>query len=218
MKYKLAIFDMDGTILDTLEDLKNSTNYVLKKYSFKERSLDEIRRFVGNGLRVLIEKAVPENSGEKVVDELLSDFKEHYEVHKQDFTKPYDGIRDLLAELKKNDIKLAVVSNKPDAAVKILCDQYFNGLFDYSLGEKENIKRKPAPDMAELAVKTLGFSKEECIFIGDSDIDIQTAKNAGLEVIAVLWGFRTKEDLVKEGATVFAAAPKDILDIIYAGN
>jgi len=214
MRYGLAIFDMDGTILNTLEDLKNSTNFVLKKYGFAERSLDEIRCFVGNGLRVLIEKAVPENSDEKTVDKLLSDFKEHYEVHKQDFTKPYDGIREVLEELKKNNIKLAVVSNKPDEAVKELCERYFKGIFDYSLGEKQNIKRKPAPDMVELAVKALGFSKEESIFIGDSEIDIRTADNAELKAIAVLWGFRTKEDLIKEGASLFAAAPKDILSII----
>lgn len=214
--YKLAVFDMDGTILDTLEDLKDSTNFALEKCGYPTRSYDEVRRFVGNGIRKLIERAVPEGLTVEQIDRVHEVFTEHYKVHCADKTKAYDGIKPLLEKLRASGVKTAVVSNKADYGVQELCKEYFDGLFDYAVGEREGIRRKPAPDAVNEALRVLGMSKSEAVYIGDSDVDFETAKNAELPCISVLWGFRDEEFLHEKGATLFVHDPAEIYDIIMA--
>lgn len=214
--YKLAVFDMDGTILDTLEDLKDSTNFALQKCGYPTRTYDEVRRFVGNGIRKLIERAVPEGLSVEKIDRVHEVFTEHYKVHCADKTKAYDGIKPLIEKLRANGVKTAVVSNKADYGVQELCKEYFDGLFDYAIGEREGIRRKPAPDSVNEALRVLGMSKSEAVYIGDSDVDFETAKNAELPCISVLWGFRDEEFLREKGATLFVHDPAEIYDIIMA--
>ena len=214
--YKLAVFDMDGTILDTLEDLKDSTNFALEKCGYPMRSYDEVRRFVGNGIRKLIERAVPEGLTVEQIDRVHEVFTEHYKVHCADKTKAYDGIKPLLEKLRAGGVKTAVVSNKADYGVQELCKEYFDGLFDYAVGEREGIRRKPAPDAVNEALRVLGIDKSEAVYIGDSDVDFETAKNAELPCILVLWGFRDEEFLREKGATLFVHDPAEIYDIVMA--
>lgn len=216
--YKLAIFDMDGTILDTLEDLKDSVNYALCECGYPERSYDEVRSFVGNGIRKLIERAVPNGTSLENIDKVHNAFTEHYKLHCADKTKAYDGIKPLISELRRNGIKTAVVSNKADYGVQELCREYFDGLFDYAVGERDGIRRKPAPDSVNEALRVLGFDKSEAVYIGDSDVDFETAKNAELPCISVLWGFRDEDFLRKIGAKTFVSKPSEILDIILKGD
>ena len=214
MKYELIVFDMDGTILDTLEDLKNSMNYTLRLHNMPERTLDEIRSFVGNGIRKLIERAVPSGTSNDKIDIIHKDFMKHYEVHCADFTKPYNGVNDLIKELRKRGYKTAVVSNKADPAVQDLCIQYFSDLFDLAIGERPEIAKKPAPDMVNSALEQLQISKEDAVYIGDSDVDVATARNSRLDMIAVDWGFRTREFLVEQGAEIIVSKPEEILELV----
>ena len=214
MKYELIVFDMDGTILDTLKDLKNSMNHTLRLYNMPERTLDEIRSFVGNGIRKLIERAAVSGTPETIIEAIHKDFMKHYEVHCADFTKPYDGVNDLILELKSRGYKTAVVSNKAHNAVLDLCEQYFPSLFDLALGEKPEIAKKPAPDMVNLALEKLQISREKAVYIGDSDVDVATARNSNLDMIAVDWGFRTREFLVEQGAKTIVSHPEEILQLV----
>lgn len=214
MKYELLIFDMDGTILDTLEDLKNSMNYTLRLHNMPERTLDEIRKFVGNGIRRLIEQAVISGTSEDKITEIHMDFMKHYEVHCADFTKPYDGINELIRELRSRGYKTAVVSNKANAAVLELCNQYFPGLFDLAIGETPDVARKPAPDMVNLALDHFKISREKAVYIGDSDVDAATARNSNLDLIAVDWGFRSRECLIEQGAKIIISKPEDMLKYV----
>lgn len=214
MKYELIVFDMDGTILDTLEDLKNSMNHTLRLYNMPERTLDEIRSFVGNGIRKLIERAAVSGTPETIIEAIHKDFMKHYEVHCADFTKPYDGVNDLILELKSRGYKTAVVSNKAHDAVLDLCDQFFPALFDLALGEKPEIAKKPAADMVNLALEKLQISREKAVYIGDSDVDVATARNSNLDMIAVDWGFRTREFLVEQGAKTIVSHPEEILQLV----
>lgn len=212
--YKLAVFDMDGTILDTLEDLMDSVNFALSECGYPTRTYDEVRRFVGNGIRKLIERAVPEGLTVEEIDRVHEVFTGYYKVHCADKTKAYDGIKPLLEKLRANGVKTAVVSNKADYGVQELCKEYFDGLFDYAVGEREGIRRKPAPDSVNEALKVLNMDKSEAVYIGDSDVDFETAKNAELPCISVLWGFRDEEFLRERGATLFVRRPEEIFDII----
>lgn len=214
MKYKLIIFDMDGTILNTLEDLADCTNYVLRLNHYPEHPIEDIRQFVGNGIRKLIERAVPENTSLSETDKVFSDFKSYYQEHCADKTKPYKGIPELLKTLRQKGCVTAVVSNKADSAVQKLCNDFFEGCFDYAIGDREGIPKKPAPNsILEILDKT-GISIEKTVYIGDSDVDIATAGNAGTDHIIVTWGFRSKDFLKKCGAVVFAEHPQDILKLI----
>lgn len=212
--YKVAVFDMDGTILDTLEDLKDSVNYALSECGYPQRTYDEVRQFVGNGIRKLIERAVPEGVSVSDIDRVHEVFTGYYKVHCADKTKAYDGIKPLLEELRANGVKTAVVSNKADYGVQELCKEYFDGLFDYAVGEREGIRRKPAPDSVNEALRVLETDKSEAVYIGDSDVDFETAKNAGLPCISVLWGFRDEEFLRSKGASLFVHKPSEILNIV----
>ena len=214
MRYKLAVFDMDGTILNTLEDLADSTNYALKANGLPERTIDEVRRFVGNGIRLLIERAVPTDTDKELTDKVFDTFKEYYKTHCAVKTRPYDGIKDVLLELRKAGCLTAVVSNKADFAVQDLCKDYFDNLFDFAIGEREGIKKKPAPDSVFEVLSKLNVEKAGAVYIGDSDVDFATSVNAGMDVIMVGWGFRDAEFLREKGVKRIIKQPSEILDII----
>ncbi len=214
MRYKLAVFDMDGTILNTLEDLADSTNYALKANGLPERTIDEVRRFVGNGIRLLIERAVPTDTDKELTDKVFDTFKEYYKTHCAVKTRPYDGIKDVLLELRKTGCLTAVVSNKADFAVQDLCKDYFDNLFDFAIGEREGIKKKPAPDSVFEVLSKLNVEKADAVYIGDSDVDFATSVNAGMDVIMVGWGFRDAEFLREKGVKRIIKQPSEILDII----
>lgn len=202
------LFDLDGTILDTLGDLHASTNAVLRQFGYPERTMDEVRRFVGNGARRLIEQAVPAGESHRV-DEVLSVFQSYYAAHCDILTRPYPGIPEVLTALGEK-YPLAVVSNKPDRAVKELAKIYFPAL--YARGESNHCPRKPAPDMVRMAMEALGA--ENCVYVGDSEVDVLTAKNAGVPCIAVTWGFRDVEILRAAGAEYFCHHSADLPQMI----
>lgn len=214
--YTTYIFDLDGTLLNTLDDLAASTNHALRSMGMPERTIEEVRRFVGNGVRKLIERAVPGGSSPVVVDEALSRFRQHYLEHNLDMTRPYDGIEEMLKRLKARGCRLAIVSNKFYAATQELARHFFPDTIEVAIGEHEaeGIRRKPAPDTVEEALRQLGVGKEGAVYVGDSDVDVLTARNSGLPCISVLWGFRTKEFLLQHGAAVFASSPADICDCL----
>lgn len=214
MKYQLAIFDLDGTLLNTLEDLADSTNYIMRQYGHPERTLTEVRSFVGNGIRKLLERSAPKGTSPEEIDRMFEQFKEHYGAHCADKTKPYDGIMELLDALKKQGVKLAVVSNKADYAVKSLCEQYFPETFDEAVGERTGIAGKPAPDTVHEVLRNLQMEKSRAVYIGDSEVDVQTARNAELDCIAVDWGFRDKEVLEEAGAETIVSIPEKILSML----
>jgi phosphoglycolate phosphatase len=211
MKYRIAIFDMDGTILNTLEDLADAMNYCLKTHGMKERSLNEIKSFVGNGIRRLVEQAVPNGTDAGSIDEIYTSFIQYYKDHCAVKTRPYDGIKEVLKKLKDEGTLTAVVSNKADDAVKKLCDEYFVGLFDYSAGEKEGVRRKPYPDSVILVMEHFKANPNEAAYIGDSEVDYQTAHNAGIDAIMVSWGFREEDFLRSIGAKKIVHEPDEIL-------
>ena len=210
--YETIVFDLDGTLLDTLDDLTDATNAALVKFGLKTRTRDEVRSFVGNGIAKLIERAVGED-GKQYQAEALDEFKRHYAKHCADKTAPYEGILSLLQTLQAQGIKTAVVSNKADFAVKSLAKTYFDGLLLAAVGENEEagIRKKPAPDSLLAVMEQLSATTENTVYVGDSEVDIQTAKNAGMECICVTWGFRDKALLIKEGGRIFVDTPAEIL-------
>ena len=215
-KKTTLIFDLDGTLLDTLEDLKNSVNHSMEIVNLPTRSLEEVRSFVGNGVTRLLEKCVPGKQDSPKFEKALALFKEHYLVHCNDMTRPYPGIMELLAALQEKEYKLAIVSNKSDAAVKELCRIYFQGLIEVATGENEaaGIRRKPAPDTVFTALSELGSTVEEAVYVGDSEVDMATAAAAGMDVIICTWGFRDKHFLKEQGAEILVDSPMEILDLI----
>lgn len=210
MSYKLAIFDMDGTILDTLEDLESSLNFALTEAGCPVRKREEVRRFLGNGMQRLIELAVLPDCPEEKKTKILERFKEHYKIHCADRTKPYDGILELLRTLRENGCRTAVVSNKGDFAVQELNQQYFAGLMDCAIGEKEGVRKKPAPDSVNEVLKELQINRQDAVYIGDSEVDIETAKNAGMDCIIVSWGFREREFLIAQGAELIVDSAEEL--------
>ena len=215
MMAQTYIFDLDGTLLDTLADLAASVNYALRTHHMPEHSLDDVRRFVGNGVRLLMIRAVPDGEQNPQFEAAFQTFREHYMAHSLDTTHPYQGIPELLAELKARGKRLAVVSNKFYAATQELCHHFFPDTIGVAIGEHEaeGIRKKPAPDTVMEALRQLGVSRENAVYVGDSDVDIATARNSGLPCISVLWGFRDRSFLKEKGATTFVAAPSDILDL-----
>lgn len=214
-RYKAVIFDLDGTLLNTLEDLQASVNYALKCYNMPERSLEEIRKFVGNGIEKLIERAVADNTEDLVRMEILAAFKRHYAVHCNDKTDLYPGISDLLFRLKEQEFQMAIVSNKLQAGVDTLYDRYFKEYLSVAIGARCGIRKKPAPDTVFEALRILDLPKEQAVYVGDSEVDIATAANAGMECITVAWGFRTRKEQETAGADVFVEKPEEIIPHLY---
>lgn len=205
------LWDLDGTLLATLEDLTDSVNHTLKEFGCPERTLEEIRTFVGTGARRLIALALPGKEDDPDVDEVLAAYQEYYATHAQIKTAPYAGVLEALETLGKR-YPMAIVSNKPDRPVKLLCKDYFGDI--YALGETPDCPRKPAADMVLKGMKAIGV--EACIYVGDSETDVETAKNAGMPCLSVLWGFRKKDELVAAGAKHFCDDPKDLPRVLTA--
>ena len=212
--YKTYIFDLDGTLLDTLTDLAASCNYALRTHGMPEHSIDDVRRFVGNGVRKLMERAIPDGEANPDFEATFATFREYYMQHSLDTTKPYPGIEDALTELKARGCRLAVVSNKMMAATVELCSHFFPDTIEVAIGENEaeGIRKKPAPDTVFAALKRLGVSGDNAVYVGDSDVDLATAHNSNLPCISVLWGFRDRDFLLDHGATTLITSPKELLD------
>ena len=212
------IFDLDGTLLNTLDDLMDSVNFALSSFSLKERSREEIRRFVGNGVTMLIKRSVPEGTSEEMTKRVFSVFREHYLKNMENKTAPYEGIMPLLEEAKRQGIKTGVVSNKLDEAVKGLCEKTFGGLIGFAQGAQGEDDRKPNPINVFKCVEALGSETENCVYVGDSEVDFQTAQNAQMKCINVLWGFRKKEEMLPFGADTFINKPSELLGLIKEMN
>lgn len=214
MKYEAVIFDLDGTILNTIDDLAFATNYALKANGLPERTVDEVRHFVGNGIRKLIERAVPSGSPEEMIQKVNGDFTSYYSRHCTDRTRPYDGIPELLGSLRSEGCRTAVVSNKDDYAVQTLCRVYFPSLFDVVVGVRAGISKKPSPDTVNEVMRQLGMDKSRCVYIGDSEVDIQTAGNAGIPCISVAWGFKGRRFLEENNASAIADTAGGLLSLL----
>lgn len=214
MIYNTVIFDLDGTLLNTLDDLRDSLNDTLLQNGYSPKSLEEVRCFVGNGVRNLVRRSLPVTCEDNEIDRITESFKENYRNNMQNKTRPYNGIMELLLDLNRYNYKLAIVSNKYDAAVKSLAKTYFGNLIPVAIGETSEIKRKPAPDSVYTAIRELGSDLESTVLVGDSETDVQTAKNAGIPCIGVTWGFRSREVLRSEGADYLIDTPKELLTLI----
>lgn len=214
MKYEAAIFDLDGTLLNTLEDLTDSVNHVLAGNNYPTRTITEVCQFVGNGIRKLIERSVPEETPVEAIDRVHQSFIAYYGEHCMEKTCPYDGILPLLQALRDAGCKTAVVSNKADYAVQILCEKYFDGFLDAALGEQTGVPKKPAPDSVNTILEKLEVSNDKAVYIGDSDVDIQTARNSHMDEIIVTWGFRDAAFLTSHGAKRLVSTPEEMLEII----
>lgn len=215
MSYDVYIFDLDGTLLDTLDDLTDSVNAALSAYGCPVRSRSEVRSFVGNGIRLLMERAVPGGAKNVYFSEIFEEFKRHYAEHCCDKTVAYEGVCDLLREISRRGGHCAIVSNKADFAVKQLAKRYFDGLTELAIGENEaaGIGKKPAPDSVFAVLRALKAKNGRAVYIGDSEVDIQTAKNAGLPCVSVTWGFKTRQFLLENGATILVDRPQDVLKV-----
>ena len=211
---KAIVFDLDGTLLDTLTDLAASTNYALRSCGMPEHSIDDVRRFVGNGVRMLMTRAVPDGESNPRFDEAFSVFRQHYMQHCLDTTCPYPGIMDALAKLKEKGMMLAIVSNKMQAATEELRQHFFSQYIDVAIGESAAIRKKPAPDTVNEALRLLGISHDEAIYVGDSDVDIDTARAAMMPCASVLWGFRDRQFLLNHGATRLLSSPEELLSLV----
>ena len=212
---KAVIFDLDGTLLNTIDDLGDSVNYVLKKHNYPTFSIEEYKYKVGNGMRKLIERSLPENKrNDETIEQILAEFMAYYSEHKMDKTAPYDNIEQLLKTLKQKGVKTAVVTNKAHISAKPLMDEVFPDLFDAVIGQKEGVPTKPDPTSVFAVMKELGVSADECLYLGDSGVDMQTAKNAGIFGIGVLWGFRKADELIENGAKKLIGKPQELLELL----
>ena len=208
---RTVLFDMDGTLLNTLDDLRDSVNYALAQYGFPPRSLEEIRCFVGNGVRKLVERAVPDGTDAAQLDACFAAFLAYYETHNAIKTAPYEGVIPVLEALRRRGVRVGVVSNKIDGALQDLTRLYFGDLVEVAVGNREGLACKPAPDTVYVALGELSETAETAVYVGDSDVDVKTAHGAGLPCVSVLWGFRTREDLLAVGADTFVETPEELL-------
>lgn len=214
MKYRLVIFDMDGTLLYTLEDLTDGLNHALRKNGFPEKKMSEVRSYVGNGIRNEVRCSLPAGTDAVVMQKVYEDFSSWYNVHCGDHTRPYDGILNLLKELREDGVLCAVVSNKGDLAVQELDRQYFDGLLDAGVGEREaeGIAKKPAPDTVNEVLRKLHVERKDAVYVGDSEVDIETAENAKMDSIIVDWGYRDHDFLVEHGAKIIVSSPEELYE------
>lgn len=213
-KYDTVIFDLDGTLLNTLDDLTDSVNYALELNDFPARTIEEVRSFVGNGVARLMELSIPYGLDNPQYDKCLADFRNHYSENMQNKTGTYNGILELLKELSTEDYKLAIVSNKFDSAVKGLNQIYFKEYIKVAIGESKNVSKKPAPDTVLKALEELNSTTDKAVYVGDSEVDVKTAKNSGLICVGVTWGFRDREILEQEGADYIIDRPEELLKIL----
>ena len=214
-KIKAVLFDLDGTINNTVNDIAASGNYALAKHGFPTHPADSFKLFAGSGTYIMLQRAMPEeHKNDGSVELIIDDYMAHYSVHSMDTTAPYDGIRELIDEIKARGYKMAVVTNKPDAVAKQLIEDMFPGKFDAVIGQLDGMPVKPDPAMPLLAMKELGVKADECVFVGDSGVDIETGKNSGAYPIGVLWGFRGREELLECGAKELIEKPSELLDIL----
>ena len=214
MKYKAIIWDLDGTLLNTLQDLTDAVNHSLEKYGLPVRTKEEIRAIVGRGIRHLVENAVPAGTDSATTDTVFGEFCTYYAAHSADTTAPYAGIPAMLAALSRAGIKMAIVSNKADFAVQDLAKQYFGEEISLSVGARDGVPKKPVPDMVEYALSRLGVSKSEAAYVGDSEVDVLTARNTGMDCLAVCWGFRSCETLRDAGAEQIFSTPEELMNAI----
>ncbi len=213
--YSLAIFDLDGTLLDTLGDLHAAVNHALREFSFPERSLEEVRAFIGNGVVKLMERSTPDGTDTETQAKCLDAFRGYYLAHMRDMTAPFEGVTQMMWELREKGIKTAVVSNKLHEAVKELCEDYFPGLIDEAIGVSVESERKPNPVNVLKALDHFGADRYSAVYIGDSEVDVQTAHNANLKCIGVTWGFRTKQELLSAGCDFIADNCNQVKEMIY---
>lgn len=211
-QYETYIFDLDGTLLYTLDDLTASTNHAMHAFALPEHSTEEVRSMVGNGIRKLIERATPGGTGNPLYEEIFSTFTRHYLSHCLDATKPYDGIMETLSALKQNGKKMAVVSNKCSEATESLCRHFFKGYIDVAIGDDGITRKKPAPDRVAEAMRQLGADEKDTVYIGDSEVDIKTAMNCNIPCVSVLWGFRDKSFLKDNGASILIEHSQELTD------
>lgn len=210
------VFDLDGTLLNTLEDLKDSVNFALERQGFPLRNLSEIRSFVGNGIRLLMERAVPNNTDSETFEICFKDFCDYYKIHMEDKTAPYDGINNMLTNIKKAGFKTTIVTNKADFAAQDLCKRMFGDNIDFVVGSSDDRPNKPAPDGVFYALEKIDSKIENTVFVGDADTDILTAKNAGLVSIGVLWGFRDREVIEEAGAEYIVENANDLEKLLIS--
>lgn len=213
---KAVVFDLDGTLLNTLDDLADGVNYALGQFGYAQRTTDEVRRFVGNGVHKLIERALPETVDERTTEDVFECFKHYYVRHCRVKTGLYDGIEELLNALKAKGYLLAIVSNKLQSGVDELHRLYFSDTVQIAIGERPELRRKPAPDMVHLALEALGVTKDEALYVGDSEVDVATAHAVGMTCVSVLWGFRDKTTLEQQGARLFINEPLELLSLLDA--
>ena len=210
---KAVLFDLDGTLLDTLADLANATNYSLEKLGFPRRTVKEIRHILGNGVVNLLTRSLPEGK-EDAIDEILPVYNEYYAAHAEVETRPYEGVLPMLDRLKEEGYGLAIISNKPDYAVQTLAKKYFPTI-EFAVGEREGIRRKPHTDTIEEAIRLLGVDRSEVLFVGDSEVDVETAINADIPCVAMTWGFRDRDELIECGAKYLADNADELYDWIH---
>ena len=210
MSYQFILWDMDGTTLDTLADLHDAVNHMLRLYDMPEISPEKTAHSLGNGAVHLIRCAVPEGTPEEITERIIPEYKAYYDANCLIQTKPYPGILPLMEELKAAGCRQAIISNKPDTAVQELAENFFRGLLDVTIGEKPGIRRKPAPDTVLEAMRLLDAAPEDCVYIGDTEVDIATANNAGIDCLQVAWGFRSVEEITAAGGTRIAADPEEL--------
>ena len=212
MKYKAVLFDMDGTTLNTLGDLTDAVNHTMRTFGLPELDENRCAHLLGNGARHLIRGAVPENITGEEFEKTLAFYVDYYDSHCRIKTAPYDGVIDAMNALKTQGIRMAVISNKPDGAVQQLSEEFFTGLLDISVGESERVRRKPNPDAVLWSISSLGLEKQDCVYVGDTEVDLKTAENAGIDSIAVTWGFRSVEELQAAGAKTIVSSASELLE------
>ena len=216
MPYKAVLFDMDGTVLDTLDDLLDSVNYSLAHFSLPPVSREHVRQNLGNGAAFLINHCMPAECSPELCSRVLAFYKPWYDEHCRIKTSPYAGILPMMEKLRTRGLRLAIISNKPDTAVQELAEAFFPGLLELAVGESSSVRRKPAPDTVLKAASQMNLSQADCVYVGDSEVDILTALNAGMDFISVTWGFRDEPQLLESGASVLAHTPEELLNLILA--
>ena len=213
MKYQAVLFDLDGTVVDTLQDICNAVNVAMRRFGLPDWDRDTLKHHLGYGVDSLMRRIHPELT-EEARAEMLRFYRPWYAAHSGDLSAPFEGILPMMRELKRMGLPLGIVSNKPDSALRPLTDKYFSGLVDYAAGETEGVRKKPCPDMLEIAAREMRVSLRKCLYVGDSEVDIDTSRNAGMDCVCVTWGFRTREELIRSGARTIIDRPEELISFV----